>query len=78
MAGEIRGLQGGAITSDKRGGAGIFSVREILMVDWYFFQYWAAAECLIHYLAVVVKMIQYLEVTVWVIQYLAVAVGALQ
>ena len=39
MAGEIRGLQGGGITSDKRGGAGIFSVREILMVDWYLFQY---------------------------------------
>ena len=39
MGGEIRGLQGGGITSDKRGGAGTLSVREILMVDWYLFQY---------------------------------------
>ena len=37
MAGEIRGLQGGGVTSDE--GAGTFSVREILMVDWNLFQY---------------------------------------
>ena len=39
MGGEIRCLQGGGTISDKRGGAGIFSVREILMVDRYLFQY---------------------------------------
>ena len=39
MGGEIRCLQGGGIISDKCGGAGIFSVREIFKVDRYLFQY---------------------------------------
>ena len=38
MGVEIRGPQGGGIISDKRGGAGILSVRETLIYR-YLFQY---------------------------------------